>query len=51
MVWVHTTHTSTGETGHPHHNKTVQGAEHNSSTGKKKKANNKVQQVPSMYTA
>jgi hypothetical protein len=44
------THTRTGETGHPHHNKTVQGAEHNSST-EKKKANSKVQQVPSMYTA
>jgi hypothetical protein len=30
-------HTSTGETGHPHHNKTVQGAQHNSGTGKRKK--------------
>jgi hypothetical protein len=29
--------TSTGGTGHPHHNKTVQGAEHNSSTGKRRK--------------
>jgi hypothetical protein len=28
-----------------------QGAEHNSSTEKRKKANNKVQQVPSIYTA
>jgi hypothetical protein len=31
------TRTSTGGTEHPHHNKTVQGAEHNSSTEKRKK--------------
>jgi hypothetical protein len=36
-VLVRYTRTSTGGIGHPHQNKTVQGAEHNRSTEKRKK--------------